>query len=142
MSTTGHAACAARQRQGTGQTSSEGASGSAHVHAIAYDDASGLRVVVAGPTVVLGARRLAWSRELATTSLVARPACPRLGDCSGPSHSRARGLLVYPSDLEAVMTPRRQNNGRVVPPAEPLRVANPHAAGIDVHAQVHWVAVP
>jgi transposase len=26
--------------------------------------------------------------------------------------------------------------------AEPLRVQNPHAAGIDVHAGVHWVAVP
>jgi len=25
---------------------------------------------------------------------------------------------------------------------EPLRVHNPHAAGIDVHAEVHWVAVP
>jgi transposase len=26
--------------------------------------------------------------------------------------------------------------------AEPLRVQNPYAAGIDVHAEVHWVAVP
>jgi len=26
--------------------------------------------------------------------------------------------------------------------AEPLRVQNPHAGGIDVHAQVHWVAAP
>jgi transposase len=25
---------------------------------------------------------------------------------------------------------------------EPMRVHNPHAAGIDVHAEVHWVAVP
>jgi transposase len=40
------------------------------------------------------------------------------------------------------MTPCRQKHGRVVPPPEPLRVANPHAAGIDVHAQAHWVAVP
>ena len=40
------------------------------------------------------------------------------------------------------MTPRRQKNGRVVASPEPLRVANPHAAGIDVHAVVHWVAVP
>ena len=31
------------------------------------------RVAVDGPSVVLRARRLAWSRELATTSLVARP---------------------------------------------------------------------
>jgi transposase len=27
-------------------------------------------------------------------------------------------------------------------PAEPLRVANPHAAGIDVHSAEHWAAVP
>ena len=40
------------------------------------------------------------------------------------------------------MTPRKQKNGRVVPSPESLRVANPHAAGIDVHASVHWVAVP
>src|SRR6266496_3583714 len=40
------------------------------------------------------------------------------------------------------MTPRKQKTGRVVPSPEPLRVANPHAAGIDVHAAVHWVAVP
>jgi transposase len=40
------------------------------------------------------------------------------------------------------MTPRKQKNGRVIPSPEPLRVANPHAAGIDVHAAVHWVAVP
>ena len=40
------------------------------------------------------------------------------------------------------MTPRKQKNGRVVRSPEPLRVANPHAAGIDVHAAVHWVAVP
>jgi transposase len=40
------------------------------------------------------------------------------------------------------MTVRKQKNGRVPRSAEPLRVANPHAAGIDVHAAVHWVAVP
>ena len=40
------------------------------------------------------------------------------------------------------MTPRKQKNGRVVPSPEPLHVANPHAAGIDVHAAEHWVAVP
>ena len=40
------------------------------------------------------------------------------------------------------MTPRKKKNGRVVPSQQALRVANPHAAGIDVHAAVHWVAVP
>ena len=28
------------------------------------------------------------------------------------------------------------------PPAKRLRLTHPHAAGIDVHSQVHWVAVP
>jgi transposase len=41
------------------------------------------------------------------------------------------------------MTPRRTKSFRMGPqPAEPLRVQNPHAAGIDVHAAQHWVAVP
>jgi transposase len=51
------------------------------------------------------------------------------------------------------MTPRKQKKSlprptdsrrsatRPRPVAEPLRVHNPHAAGIDVHAEVHWVAV-
>ncbi len=41
------------------------------------------------------------------------------------------------------MSPRRTPTFRMRPqPAEPLRVQNPHAAGIDVHAAQHWVAVP
>src|SRR5262249_38706698 len=77
---------------------------------------------------------LAWSREPALTTLAARPACPRLGDCSFPTHSRACGLLPR----EADMVVRKEKKIA----AEPLRVQNPHAAGIDVHAEVHWVAVP
>jgi transposase len=40
------------------------------------------------------------------------------------------------------MTPRTQKNFRQRPSAEPLRQTNLDAAGIDVHATVHWVAVP
>jgi transposase len=41
------------------------------------------------------------------------------------------------------MTPRRTKTFRLDPqPAEPLRVHHRHAAGIDVHAAQHWVAVP
>ena len=40
------------------------------------------------------------------------------------------------------MTPRKQKHFRQPPSPEPLRVTNPHAAGIDVHAETHWVAVP
>src|SRR5262245_44014273 len=39
------------------------------------------------------------------------------------------------------MTPRRNKNGRIIPASEPLQVTNPHAAGIDVHSQIHYVAV-
>jgi transposase len=40
------------------------------------------------------------------------------------------------------MTPRQNKNLRQPPCPQPLRVTNPHAAGIDIHAAVHWVAVP
>jgi transposase len=40
------------------------------------------------------------------------------------------------------MTPRRSKEGRIVPAPEALRVTNPHAAGIDIHAARHYVAVP
>ena len=41
------------------------------------------------------------------------------------------------------MTPRQTKHIRIPPqPAEPLRVVNPDAAGIDVHSDQHWVAVP
>src|SRR5262249_57955878 len=43
---------------------------------------------------------------------------------------------------EAVMPPRDQKTERQPSPEARLRVMNPHAAGIDVHATVHWVAVP
>jgi transposase len=40
------------------------------------------------------------------------------------------------------MTPRYQKKGRQPSARARLRVTHPHAAGIDVHATVHWVAVP
>jgi transposase len=41
------------------------------------------------------------------------------------------------------MTPRKPNPGRLPPPpAEPLRVVNPDAAGIDVHSDQYGLAVP
>jgi transposase len=41
------------------------------------------------------------------------------------------------------MTPRTQKNFRLpAQPAEPLRVANPHAAGLDVPSAEHGAAVP
>jgi transposase len=58
--------------------------------------------------------------------------------------SRARGFCFsFTFFLGTTMTPRRQKHFRMpAQPAEPLRVQNPHAAGIDVHAAEHWVAVP
>ena len=35
------------------------------------------------------------------------------------------------------MTPRRQKNLCQPPSPEPLQVANPHAAGIDIHLNNH-----
>jgi hypothetical protein len=40
------------------------------------------------------------------------------------------------------MTPRITKNLRQPRGPEPLRVTHPHAAGIDIHAATHWVAVP
>ena len=40
------------------------------------------------------------------------------------------------------MTPRIQKNLRQRHFPEPLRVTHRHAAGIDIHATAHWVAVP
>ena len=40
------------------------------------------------------------------------------------------------------MTPRIQKKLRQPRSREPLHVTHRHAAGIDVHANVHWVAVP
>src|SRR5262245_27179803 len=57
--------------------------------------------------------------------------------------SRARGpswFLLHP--VEAAMTPRIQKNLHQPPSPEPLHVTHRHAAGIDIHAGVHWVAVP
>src|SRR6267142_2113451 len=40
------------------------------------------------------------------------------------------------------MTPRIQKKLRPPRSRESLRMTHPHAAGIDVHADIHWVAVP
>jgi hypothetical protein len=40
------------------------------------------------------------------------------------------------------MTHRQSKNPRPPRTSEALRITHPHAAGIDVHADVHWVAVP
>jgi len=40
------------------------------------------------------------------------------------------------------MTPRDHKKERRSSARMRLRVLNPHAAGIDVHATAHWVAVP
>jgi hypothetical protein len=40
------------------------------------------------------------------------------------------------------MTPLIQKHLRQPPSPEPLRLTHAHAAAIDVHAAVHWVAVP
>src|SRR5262245_49507752 len=94
--------------------------------------------------MVLYARQLTWSREDATTSLVARSACPRLGKClfvkSLPRSRPLSSLGPFPY-LQAAMTPRMQKNLRQLPSAAPLRVTRPHAAVIDLQANAHCVPV-
>jgi len=40
------------------------------------------------------------------------------------------------------MTPRKSKKSRPPTASDSLRVTHPHAAGIDIHSEVHWVAVP
>jgi transposase len=40
------------------------------------------------------------------------------------------------------MTPRKQKNLRQPPSPDVLHVMHPHAAGIDIHSNAHWVAIP
>jgi hypothetical protein len=63
----------------------------------------GLQVEVADRSLVLRARGLAWSRELALTTLAARRTCPRLGECFFPRTPAPAASLI----VEAVMTPRK-----------------------------------
>src|SRR5262245_41196500 len=95
--------------------------------------------------MVLCARLLTWSRELALTSLVARTGVSPFGKLLlWHTLPRSRPLVFLPVSffVEAAMTPRIQKNLRQRPSPEPLRVTHRHAAGIDVHAATHWVAVP
>jgi transposase len=60
-----------------------------------------------------------------------------------PSRAGGRRVAFSFPTPEAAMTPRKTKTLRMPPqPAEPLHVINPHAAGIDVHSDQHWVAVP
>src|SRR6202043_2181932 len=99
---------------------------------------------VADSALVPRARKQAWSRESATTALATRRGVfplERLPPFRTPAPAAPRLTSPYP-DPEAAMTPRRRKDGRIVPAPEPLPVTNPHAAGIDVHAARHYVAVP
>jgi len=94
--------------------------------------------------VVLCARPLTWPRELTLTSLVARLGVSPFGKLLlhlSPALA-ALPFLHFSFTFEAAMTPRIQKRLSQPPSHEPLHVTHRHAAGIDVHANVHWVAVP
>jgi len=94
--------------------------------------------------VVFCARPLTWPRELTLTSLVARLGVSPFGKLLlhlSPALA-ALPFLHFSFTFEAAMTPRIQKRLRQPPSHEPLHVTHRHAAGIDVHANVHWVAVP
>src|SRR5262249_55432769 len=72
-----------------------------------------------------------------------RGGCPRLGDCFS---SRTPALAAFfPASAhprgESAMTPRQGKRFRTSDQVEDLTVSQRHAAGIDVHAAVHFVAV-
>ena len=60
------------------------------------------------------------------------------------THSRARGMIFTQRAIEreSVMTPRGGKAFCRSQEGEDLRLTHAHAAGIDVHAAVHFVAVP
>lgn len=111
------------------------------------------RVEVADRSLVHIARKVAWSRELAWMTLAARSWRVPVWESDSLSRSRARGLLFF----GGVMGKRKQADSRT-PPRSPsarrsrsanrasrsrdLHIAHPHAAGIDVHANSHYVCVP
>jgi len=49
---------------------------------------------------------------------------------------------VFRPDEEIAMTPQKGQKFRTSEAAERLEVTHPHAAGIDVHSAVHFVAIP
>jgi transposase len=61
------------------------------------------------------------------------------------SFSRSRAcdpLVKMLFNLEGPMTPCKTKNGKMPVVVETLPVLHAHAAGIDLHARAHWVAVP
>ena len=101
---------------------------------------------MAESVMVLCARRLTWSQEFAVTSLAARMSVSPFGKLH--HHQPLLRLLPPPCRWEfhfqrrllclevAPHVPRRRSSSRS------LRITHPHAAGIDIHSSVHWVAVP
>src|SRR5579862_9871754 len=69
--------------------------------------------------------------------------CPRLGDCFFDTRSRARGIFPPSahSRVESAMTPQKGKKFRTSDKVD-LTITHRHAAGIDVHSAVHFVAVP
>ena len=97
----------------------------------------GQRVEVTEPPMVLRARSLGWSREAAATTLVARASVTPFGRLRLFPPSRAR--CYCDCQGERSMT-RHKRKGNGLP--SQLAAVNLHAAGIDIGAQEHWVAVP
>src|SRR5215510_6597718 len=111
-------------------------------------------VVVTVPALVLCARWLGWSRELATTSLVTGSVlipfgrlhvfpslppprrslvrCPASGDRDDTPHR------LFPCTVSTDPSAPSVARARRCPP----RLPPPHAAGIDIGEAEHWVAVP
>ena len=114
---------------------------------------------MADKAMVFSTRSLAWPREVAITSLVATRARPVLltegwawaaipvwESVSYHALPRVRHLF-HPSEVSLskgggqIMTPRTGKKFRSSAQAENLAITHRHAAGIDIHAREHFVAV-
>ena len=97
----------------------------------------GQRVEVTEASVVLRARELGGSREAAATTLVARLEVTPFGRLlsSPPSRARCSGALYLEEGI--LKRDRRKEKRR----PSSLVAINWHAAGSDIGAQEHWVAV-
>src|SRR5262249_50170625 len=93
--------------------------------------------------VVLRARMLGWSREPAATSVVTGLHLIPLGRVLQCRCSRAHCRPPYRAIVEVIMAPRKQKAVQATPALPPqLAAVNLHAAGIDIGAEAHFVAVP
>jgi hypothetical protein len=93
--------------------------------------------------VVLCARMLGWAREPAATSMVTGLPLIPFGRVLQLRCSRAHCCCPHYAIVEVIMAPRKPKAAPATPALPPqLAAVHLHAAGIDIGAEAHFVAVP